>query len=214
MDQQVSHLPSACPDPAPWLAVAAGMENADLSAELTEHASGCAACASQLREAIRIVTDVEDPLEARFLGTLSSSRADWRRRMAQQLSGDRAASRQPPPLRRKIWWNWRLAAVCGAAAVVVVIISLAILRQHRGGLAELAQVSEAPTSNIPRTSPTNAAPGTGRRPLTIAIVLEPGTTRGLVRETPLQLTPMTESVAATLLFLEAPPRRLSVKVVD
>jgi hypothetical protein len=187
MGEEMKRSPITCPDPARWLEVAAGTEDPEISVGLTEHAAECAACASQLREAIRVMADEGDAEEGAFVAALKSSRPDWQKDMAQQLGGRRAAE---APWRTQ-WWKLRTTWAV-AAAIVVVAASVAIL------------------------GPRRAPPVAVERPAAVvaAIVLEPMTTRGVGDVVLLKMRPGTEWADITLQFVDAPPRQLSVQFLD
>lgn len=222
MDDHMGDAPITCPDPARWLDIAAGAESLETSTRLAEHAANCGECASQLREALQILAeDAEDPVENRFLATLKSSQAGWQKELAQRLSRYPSPPRDEPRAYRTTWWTWRLAGVFAAAALALVFVSLAIVRSRHLSprLADLAQRG-APTSSTGAPSPASSdASKAPREPapvqlLVASLVLEPGTTRALGRPALLKLSPATQSVAVTLLFLDAPPRKLSLKLLD
>src|SRR5579871_3909723 len=77
---------SACPDPALWIRVAAGTESPEMGAKLSRHAANCSACATQLREAIHLFAETEDPTEDEFVAQLTSSQPGWHRAMVQKLA--------------------------------------------------------------------------------------------------------------------------------
>jgi hypothetical protein len=183
MDHEVRHL-NACPDPARWLAVAAGVDGPERSAELIDHAAHCDACACRLRESIRLMADEGDATEDAFVAELASSQSDWQRRLAQELAGGRAPRQAP-------WWNRRTTWAV-AAALVGVVASVAILGRRPAVPAATAQ------------RPAEIA----------AVVLSPITTRDLGNVPLLKMTPATESADITLQFVDTPPRELSVGVRD
>jgi hypothetical protein len=191
---------NACPDPARWLEVASGTESPEIGTGLTEHAAECAACASQLREAIRLMADEGDAEEDAVLAALESSRPDWQKEIAQRLGAGRAAEVPPVAVRaprRMPWWNlrtaWALAAVAVAVAAWVAIVGPR------------------------RAAPQVAVEGPGSRPaaaVLAAVVLEPMTTRGAGDMVSLKMTRATDWADITLQFVEEPPRHLSVQLLD
>jgi hypothetical protein len=191
MGEEMKRLPVACPDPARWLWVAAGTESPELSAGLTEHAAECQACASHLREAIRVMSDEDDAAEDVFVAALESSRPAWQKEMAGRLGSGRKAEapRQTP------WWNrrltWALAVLMVALVVGVASVSIFGPRRIAPKAAVASQVA-----------------------VVAAATLEPMTTRGVGDVISLKLTPGTEWVDITLQFVDAPPPRLSVQFLD
>lgn len=187
MGEEMKRSPVACPDPARWLGVAAGTESPEVSAGLTEHAAECQACASHLREALRVMADEDDAAEAVFVSALESSRPDWQKETARRLSAGRNA---------EAWWNrrmtWALAAVM-MMAIGAVVASVSILGPRR--IAPKAAVA-SPVAVV------------------AAVTLEPMTTRGVGDVISLKLTPATQWVDITLQFVEPPPPRLSVQFLD
>jgi hypothetical protein len=186
--------PSTCPDPARWLEVAAGKESPEINVGLTEHAAGCAACASQLREAMSVVAAEGDAAEDAFVASLESSQPDCQKAMAQQLASGRAAEAPPVAVRtgRMPWWNLRLTWVL-AAAMVALVAFVAILGSRRA----------APQVAVQRPAAVIAA-----------VVLEPITTRDVGDVVSLKMTPGTEWADITLQFVDAPPRQLTVQLLD
>jgi hypothetical protein len=120
MGEEMKHSPIACPDPARWLEMAAGTGSPEIIAGLTEHAAGCAPCASQLREAIRVMAEEGDAAEDTFVAALDSSQPDWQKEMARQLGGRRTAVP---------WWKRR--STWAVAAIVVVAASGTLLVPRR-----------------------------------------------------------------------------------
>ncbi|HUA59740.1 MAG TPA: hypothetical protein VML19_13360 [Verrucomicrobiae bacterium] len=190
----MTRSPIACPDPARWLEVAAGTGNPEISIGLTEHAAQCAACASQLREALRVMADEADAPEDAFVTALESSRPAWQNRMAQQLAAARAAEAPPVavPARPTPWWNLRMA--WGLAAVAMVLVAAVAIFLPRRAAAPAA------VERLPALIP--------------ALVLEPITTRGLGDVVSLKMTQGTEWADITLQFVDAPPRQLSVQFLN
>jgi hypothetical protein len=220
MENQMGPLPSACPEPSRWLQVAAGTESRDVSAKLLEHAAGCAVCASQLREAIWIMADEEEPVENGFVMQLKSSRPDWEKDLAQRLSSVAAPSRAEHRGRRMTWFQWRFAVPLAAAALVLVSIALLISRRPvppsaaQMPPARPPSLAEAPIPAHSTSSKTSPAAAPAPELAIASITLEPETTRGSERVAQLELTAGIRAVAVTLLFSDPPARHLSLKLVD
>jgi hypothetical protein len=191
MGEEMKYSPNACPDTARWLDVAAGAESPEISAGLTGHAAECAACASQLREAIRLMADEGDAAEETVLATLESSRPDWQKEMAQRL-GAGAAADAP---RRTPWWNLRTMWALTAAAMVMVMVAawVAIVGTRRAG----------PHLAVERPAAVIAT-----------VVLEPTMIRGEGAVVELKMKRDTQWADITLQFVDAPPRQLSVQFLD
>lgn len=185
MGEEMKHSPIACPDPARWLEVAAGTESPEIIAGLTEHAAECAACARQLREAIRVMAEEGDAAEDTFVAALDSSRPDWQKEMAQRLGGRRTA--ETP------WWELRMTWALAVAAIVVVAASVAILGPRR----------LPPPVAVERPAA-----------LIATVTLDSMMTRDLGGVPSLQMKPGTEWADVTLQSVDGLPRQLLVQFLD
>jgi hypothetical protein len=190
--------PVSCPDPDLWIHVAAGTESPEVGAKFAQHAASCAACAAELREAIQLVGDGEDPLEDRFIAQLQSTQPAWQIEMAQRLSRNQALSQ--PARRTRLWRlpKFRLAAALAASVLAIGIVWFAIPRSKETPLQSAGPIARSASA----------------QPLVAMLTLEPGTTRDLELSPQLPLTNSTQSAALTLLFPAKAPTPPSLKLLD
>jgi CHAT domain-containing protein/tetratricopeptide (TPR) repeat protein len=110
-----------------WFRVAAGLLPETKTRELMKHAAQCGHCGPLLRNATDTLSEEVTSNEERMLASLSSSRPEWQKGMAQTLHG----STQDRMLRKDStsawpgWFSWpRQAFALAALAVVIVALWL------------------------------------------------------------------------------------------
>jgi CHAT domain-containing protein/tetratricopeptide (TPR) repeat protein len=113
----------ACISDVEWLNAAAGLLPETKTKELMKHAAQCGHCGPLLRRAAETLADEATPGEEALLASLSSTRLEWRKDMAETLrNGAQVRERK-----ETVWWwqtlfSWPHPAfvLAGIAAVVVV----------------------------------------------------------------------------------------------
>ena len=126
-DRQLSALRSTepalrqaeCPEPTVWFDVACGVMEPNQALSHIQHASGCDHCGPLLREA---VADLNGPLtgpDAELIASLPSARPEWRKKLAQWVTGTPATPSHVP------WWR-RWATIPRLATVAAGLIALAV----------------------------------------------------------------------------------------
>jgi hypothetical protein len=214
-----------CPDEGRWLDVASGVEDEETAILLSEHAATCSRCGERLRDAVRVLSDDEDPEESRFMSTLDSSQLEWRRQTARNLAGQLAEVKRPTPkaISTRGGWriglDWRTAGLAAALILAVVWISTRARPVPRTPLPPATGTVARDTGRPPARTPDGAATVPSGKPmkataLIAKLTLEPGLTRGLENVPVVRLASATFSISATLLFLDEPPRDLRFYLTD
>jgi len=116
-----SALPQAeCPEPAVWIDVACGLMQPDQALAQIHHASGCDHCGPLLREAIADLSGALTKPEAELIASLPSARPEWRKKLAQRVTGTLDTSS------RSSWWpRWVTIPRLATAAAGLIAVALA-----------------------------------------------------------------------------------------
>ena len=98
-----------CPDPVVWREIAGGLTPPGETLIYLEHASRCDHCGPSLREAVAEVADLNGEIteaDRALIAILDSARAEWQRKLAQQIAETQhtARDRESAP-----WWKRWLA---------------------------------------------------------------------------------------------------------
>ena len=112
-----------CLDPSAWYEIVAGVSPPAEALVHVLHASRCDGCGPLLREAVALLNGEMTASEAEQIAALAGARPEWRRKLAQQITGTLMLA--PAPLS---WWrkSWMTAPrLATAAALLLVLASLA-----------------------------------------------------------------------------------------
>jgi hypothetical protein len=220
MEDQKRSNPIDCPDLNRWLAIASGLETSEVAESLCGHAAGCDQCGPRLKEALLLLADDEDPVEDRFVASLKSSQPAWQENLAERLAAPEREMRPEAGMvaKAKFGWfsmRWRFAAVCMAALLGLGVFWMVNQRQHR----DLAAPRVSMVANPAKVSPPSTGADLPKQieppaVLVASLILEPGLTRGSDRIPVLELANEIKSVSVTLLFLDAPPEKLRVELLN
>jgi CHAT domain-containing protein len=126
-----------CPDGIDWLHLVAGMLPEVETKLLMSHAAQCDYCGPLLRKAAESLSDESTSEENQALARLESTRLDWQRNLAKQLSRDVREEIWTDKVRPG-WWKgfgswprWALGAAMLALPVVTVLIAVNHMRSLR-----------------------------------------------------------------------------------
>lgn len=122
-----SHVPSGpdCITDIEWLNVAAGLVPEVKARELMKHAVQCGYCGPLLKNAVETLSDEVTSSEEQVLATLSSTRTEWQKEVAQALQ-EKNRDREVRKGTASWWHGWlsgprQAFAVAALAGVIAVI---------------------------------------------------------------------------------------------
>ncbi len=118
-----------CPEPRVWVDVACGAMEPDRALTQIQHASGCDHCGPLLREAVADLNGALTQPDAELIASLPSARPEWRKKLAQWVTGTIDASSHASFWRR--WVTLPRLATAAAGLIAVAVAGTWTIRQNQ-----------------------------------------------------------------------------------
>jgi CHAT domain-containing protein/tetratricopeptide (TPR) repeat protein len=118
-----------CPDPKVWFDIACGAMEPDRALEQIQHASGCDHCGPLLREAVADLGGALTQPDAELIASLPSARPEWRKKLAQWVTGTLDTSSHASGWQR--WVTLPRLATAAAGLIAVAVAGTWTISQNR-----------------------------------------------------------------------------------